>query len=548
MKSEYQRNRREESLAHQLDRTHDEAHTPRVTLANLRHRASGIVLHPTSLPGPHESGDLGDDALRFASFLAASGQRFWQMLPVGPAGYGNSPYSAQSAFAGSPLLISLDALTRDGLLEAQPTHPSAGPRTRLDYARAWSFRMPRLRAAFASFERRAARDREALDAFAAAHASWLDDYALYRALKHMHGEVSWTDWPDEYRKRSSPALAHARKELASEIRFEKFLQLVFDEQWCAFRLACEERSVALIGDLPIFVAHDSADVWSAPELFQLDPEGRPTFVAGVPPDYFSATGQRWGNPLYRWSVLRQSGYAWWIARMRATLARFDLVRLDHFIGFVRYWAIPARSPVATEGRWIKGPGAHFLTALHEALGGLPLIAEDLGAVTPRVIALRDRFRLPGIRVLQFAFGDDPSAPTFLPHNYPRRAVVYTGTHDNDTVAGWYRNDAAGSDDTRTPIQVERERVATLRYLGTSGEDIHWDMIRAAMVSVARLAMFPLQDVLGLGSEARMNRPGRAADNWEWRFEEGALTRELATKLGDLTTTYGRHARSAETRR
>jgi 4-alpha-glucanotransferase len=321
---------------------------------------------------------------------------------------------------------------------------------------------------------------------------------------------------------------------------EKFVQYAFDKQWGELRAYAAARGVGLIGDLPIFVAHDSADVWRAPGAFFLDEAGEPTVIAGCPPDYFSATGQRWGNPLYRWRRMKGSGYEWWIERLRVALRRFDVVRLDHFIGFQRYWEIPANEPTAIRGRWMKGPGATFFDAVERSLGGLPFIAEDLGEVTPAVYALRDRYRLPGIRILQFAFGDDRSAPSFLPHNYPRRAVVYTGTHDNDTVVGWF-HDEGGGDSTRTAAQARREREAALRYLGTSGKEIHWDMIRAALASVAALALFPLQVVLGLGSESRMNRPGQASGNWGWRFAGDALTPEITARLALLTRTYGRAA-------
>jgi 4-alpha-glucanotransferase len=465
------------------------------------------------------------------------------MLPVAPPGYGESPYSAESAFAGSPLLISLARLVDDGLLEAAAIAPDEplSPH-RVDYARMHAHRVHRLQAAFWVFEARG--QCPEFDAFCADNAGWLDDFALFRVLKREHGGVQWTHWPAAERDREPGALESARERHARGIEFERFLQYVFHAQWRELRAHAKRRGVRLIGDVPIFVAHDSADVWVDREHFFLDATGEPTVVAGCPPDYFSATGQRWGNPLYRWRRMQKNGYAWWIARLRAALTRFDALRLDHFIGFQRYWEIPAGEPSAVKGRWLKGPGADFFHAVRSALGDLPLIAEDLGATTPAVYALRDRFGLPGIRILQFAFGDDPSAPTFLPHNYPRRAVVYTGTHDNDTVIGWFRGllEGTGGDSTRTPEQVQRERETVVRYLGTGNEDIHWQMIRLAMGSVARLCVFPLQDVLGLGSEARMNRPGQARGNWSWRFEDGALTPQVAAHLAQLTRTYGREGR------
>jgi 4-alpha-glucanotransferase len=511
-----------------------------MSVPTLRLRASGILLHPTSLPGPHGSGDLGVEARRFVDFLASAAQRWWQMLPVGPPGYGESPYSAESAFAGNPMLVSLDRLAEDGLLDGATLAPLGSLRSdRVDFSPMEAHRTSQLRAAFEAFEAHGD-GRLAFDGFCEENAPWLDDFALFRALKRAHGGVQWTRWEPEVRKRKPHALQVAKKALAHAVAFEKFAQWVFDRQWHDLRAYAAERGVGLIGDLPIFVAHDSADVWQNPEAFFLDDEGEPTVVAGVPPDYFSATGQRWGNPLYRWQRLKKSGYAWWIDRLRITLRRFDAVRLDHFIGFQRYWRIPAGEPTAVQGRWMKGPGADFFVVVRKALGDLPLIAEDLGEVTPRVHALRRQFGLPGIKILQFAFGNDPSAPSFMPHNHTRRCVVYTGTHDNDTTVGWF-TDPGGVGSTRSVAQIRDERQMALRYLGTRGEEIHWDMIRLALASVARLALFPLQDVMGLGSEARMNRPGLGGGNWTWRFADGALAPALGMRLAMLTRTYGRGA-------
>jgi 4-alpha-glucanotransferase len=509
-----------------------------MNVPTLRHRTSGVLLHPTSLPGPHGSGDLGPESRRFVDHLASAEQRWWQMLPVGPPGYGESPYSAESAFAGNPMLVSIDRLAEDHLLDGSQLAPRVPLRSdRIEHAPTLEHRSRLLHAAFLTFETRSERG-GAYEAFCQENAFWLEDFALFRALKRAHDGVQWTRWEPGVRKRSPGALATARKELARVVAYEKFLQFMFDRQWRDLRAYAAERGIGLIGDLPIFVAHDSSDVWQDPEAFFLDDEGEPTVIAGCPPDYFSATGQRWGNPLYRWRRMKKSGYAWWIARLRQTLRRFDVVRLDHFIGFQRYWEIPANEPTAIRGRWMKGPGADFFDAVQKALGALPLIAEDLGEVTPAVYALRDRYRLPGIKILQFAFGDDPSAPTFLPHNFTRNSAVYTGTHDNDTTVGWFRGEG-GNDDTRTQEQAERERAAARLYLGTTGVEINWDLIRAALASVARVALFPLQDVLGLGSEARMNRPGRASGNWSWRFTADALEPALASRLAQLTRTYGR---------
>jgi len=517
------------------------------TLPSLRTRASGLLLHPTSLPGRHGSGDLGAEARAFIDFLASASQRWWQMLPVGPPGYGESPYSAQSAFAGSPLLISPDALVDEGWVDeaqAQRQAQSIVSSQMSDFIDYPAMAEHRLGLLWRAFDRWCAEDDASLQneyrAFVAKNDGWLDDFALFRALKGAAGGGPWTDWVPALRRRDADALESARRSLGREIAFEKFAQFVFDRQWSALRRYAAARGVGLIGDIPIFVAHDSSDVWQDPESFFLDEAGRTTCVAGVPPDYFSATGQRWGNPLYRWRRMKKTGYRWWAARLRAALARFDAVRIDHFIGFQRYWRIPAEEPTAIRGRWVRGPGADFFRAMKAELGELPLIAEDLGAVTPDVFALRDSFRFPGIKILQFAFGRDPYAYTFLPYNYPRRAVVYTGTHDNDTTVGWFR-DQGGGWSTRTPAETEAERRAALRYLGTTGEEIHWDMIRAALSSVARIALFPLQDVLGLGSEARMNRPGVPTGNWLWRFEAGALTPAHAERLGGMSRTYGRAA-------
>ncbi len=465
------------------------------------------------------------------------------MLPVGPPGFGESPYSAESSFAGNPMLVSVDDLVTAGWLDRASAAPDVPlRRDRMDFPPSEAHRMHRLRAAFSAFSLREG-DSSAFLSFCARNASWLDDFALFRALKREHGGAPWTQWAAELRDREATALAGARLRLERDIAFEKFVQYVFDRQWQALREHAAARNIGLIGDVPIFVAHDSADVWQSPGDFFLDARGEPTVVAGVPPDYFSATGQRWGNPLYRWRRMKQNGYRWWIDRLRATLQRFDAVRLDHFIGFARYWRIPAGEPTAVRGRWIKGPGADFFDALRAALGDLPFIAEDLGVATPAVYALRDRYRFPGIKILQFAFGDDPAAPSFLPHNYPRRAVVYTGTHDNDTTCGWFHA-AGGQGSTRTATQAQAERHATLQYLATEGKEIHWDMIRTALASVARLAIFPMQDLLGLGSESRMNLPGTSAGNWTWRVEEHALTDALATRLGRLTRTYGRAGHAA----
>lgn len=503
----------------------------------LSDRAAGVLLHPTSLPGPHGNGDLGHGAFEFARFLAASGQRFWQMLPVGPIGYGNSPYSAHSTFAGSPLLISPFSLIEDGLLDVRALRGTPRfPEHRVAYPEASAIRDSLLARAFGR------RDRAQVAEFAEQNRAWLDDFALFRALKRAHSEVAWTQWPRPLRLREPGALASARIDLAEQVEQVHFEQWAFARQWSQLRAHCASLHLALIGDLPLFVAHDSADVWAHRELFRLNDQGSPVVVAGVPPDYFSSTGQRWGNPLYDWDAHSRDGYRWWIDRLRTTLDRFDAVRLDHFIGFERTWEIPASQKTAEQGQWIPGPRDALFDALRAALSGssLPLIAEDLGLVTAEVRALRERQGFPGLKILQFAFGSDTQAPSFLPHAYSRDCVAYTGTHDNDTSAGWF-HERGGEASSRSPAEAERERKLALDYLGTSGAEIHWELIREIYKSVASLAIVPAQDLLGLGSEARMNRPGSAEGNWEWRLREGLLTPAIATRLAGLVRTYGRGA-------
>jgi len=507
-------------------------------LPTLRDRSSGLLLHITSLPGPHGNGDLGKEARAFVDFLARSGQRWWQMLPVGPVGHGSSPYSAQSAFAGSPLLVDLESLEI-------PIDEAQFPNGEVDYEAATAFREKHLRRAFDAFRSRPTADQARFRAFIERQAHWLDDYALYAALKRAHDGAGWMTWPDELRLRKPSALARARTEHADEIAYQQFVQMCFAQQWAALRVHCASRGVALIGDIPIFVAHDSADVWQHRELFTIDEEGTScTAVAGVPPDYFSKTGQRWGNPLYRWARLKKTNYAWWVERFRSSLDRFDAIRLDHFIGFVRYWKVPAEEETAENGKWMKGPGKPLFDAVARALGrkDLPFIAEDLGAVTPAVTRLRRDLRLPGMRLVQFAFGDDPQVAVFRPHNHQRNSIVYTGTHDNDTIVGWFTDPGDGKASTRTPEQTERERRSALTYLGRTsdkGLEVHWEMIRLAMSSVARISILPVQDLLGLGSEARMNSPGQAEGNWRWRLGGGELDAMLARRLHAATEIYGR---------
>lgn len=493
-------------------------------------RASGILLHPTSLPGRYGIGDLGEAAYRWVDFLASAGQQYWQVLPLGPTGYGDSPYQCFSAFAGNPLLIDLDQLVVAGWLERNKVEPVPPfPQERVDYGNVIRYKMPLLCRAYSGFCRRGStQDRAAFDAFCHAEAHWLEDFALFMALKD-HFQVAWNNWPREIRLRHPDALRGYRQRLDERVKMYCFIQWVFVRQWTALKRYANERGIRIIGDIPIFVALDSADVWAHPDLFYLDDRGSPTVVAGVPPDYFSPTGQLWGNPLYRWEVLAAQGYRWWIERFQATLRLVDMVRLDHFRGFEAYWEIPAGMPTAEVGRWVKGPGDALFQALQNALGDLPVIAEDLGFITSEVEALRERWGFPGMKVLQFAFSG-PDNP-YLPHTYTdTNWVVYTGTHDNDTTRGWFQ--------TRPP----QERAYVLDYLACDGRDIAWDLMRLAWQSVAVLAIAPLQDVLRLGSEARMNTPGRADGNWTWRFREEVLTPERARALARMTWMYGRRPR------
>lgn len=496
-------------------------------------RVSGILLHPTSLPGPYGIGDLGLQAHRFVDFLADSGANLWQVLPLGPTGYGDSPYQCFSAFAGSPYLISPDELIADGLLdpsdlENRPAFDSA----KVDFGVLIPWKLGLLELAFERFSARTEPGlREALANFRAENSEWLDDYALFMALKEAGGGGAWDAWPAPLRKREAAVLAKARKSHADQIARHIFYQFLFYRQWWSLRAHAKQRGIQIIGDVPIFVAYDSADVWSNPDLFFLDESDRPTVVAGVPPDLFSATGQLWGNPLYNWEVHKQTGYRWWLERVRATLGMVDIIRMDHFRGFAGYWEIPAGNTTAEFGRWVTGPGADFFDALtadlqaHFQARELPIIAEDLGVITSDVVELRERYSLPGMRILQFAFSG-PDNP-FLPHHYVPNCVAYTGTHDNDTARGWYASAA------------EEERAFALRYLGVDGSQFAADLIRAVWSSAASFAIAPMQDFLNLGTEARMNFPSKLGGNWEWRMQEEDLSDSLLKRLQDLNYLYSR---------
>ena len=488
-------------------------------------RRSGILLHPTSLPGDYGSGELGSDAFRWLDFLKTAGQRLWQVLPLGPTGYGDSPYQSFSSYAGNPLLVSVEFLVRDGWLEAaELAELEVLPQDRVDFGTLIPVKARLLELAARRFLQ--AGSSEDFEQFVTEQAEWLEDFVLFMALKSEHGGGVWTDWPAAERSRDASALAMARERNSSRLQELRVQQFWFFRQWQDLRTYAAARDIQIIGDLPIFVAMDSADTWAAQELFDLDGDSQPVNVAGVPPDYFSATGQRWGNPLYLWDRHHEDGYAWWIRRVRQSLLLFDRLRIDHFRGFEAYYSIPQAEPTAVRGEWIKGPGQALFTALTESLGELPLIAEDLGIITPEVEALRDANSLPGMRVLQFAFGGNPRDP-YLPHNHVPNSLVYTGTHDNDTTVGWYQSAS------------EPERDLARRYLGTADEHVPWLLLRSAFASVADMALVPLQDVLGLDSAARMNTPGVAGGNWSWRFSWDQPGTWAAPVLRDLSLVFGR---------
>ena len=495
-------------------------------------RASGVLLHPTSLPGPHGSGDFGPDAYHCVDWLASAGQKLWQLLPLAGIGPGNSPYMSNSAFAGNPLLIDLAELHTQGWLQPADLAPVPGLNaTQINFAVMHAFRMQRLGKAAACFAASATAAQQAeYDRFVAQHHSWLDDYALFMSLCEHLGWTDWCDWEPALARREPQALADARAAHAERMGFWKFCQWNFYRQWLALKAYANSRGIQVIGDTPIFIAYLSAEVWASPHLFELGVDaanfGRPSVVAGVPPDFFSATGQRWGNPLYRWSEHAQDGFAWWVERVRHIFDLVDIVRIDHFRGFAGCWQIPVSEPTAVKGRWVPGPGEALFKAINKALGPMPIIAEDLGLITPDVEALRKKFGLPGMRILQFAFAGDAS-DRFLPHNHEPDTVVYTGTHDNDTTAGWWAS------------ATDRERHMARGYLATDGHDMPWTLIRAAMASVADTAVHPMQDVLALPSDCRMNHPGQESGWWGWRFQWSQVQSWHAQRLAELSRLYGR---------
>ena len=493
-----------------------------------QNRAAGIILHPTSLPGPDGIGDLGPEAYHWVDFLHRSGCQFWQILPLSPTGYGDSPYQCFSAFAGNPYLVSATTLLDQGLLlKSDLADRPEFPLEKVDYGPVIHWKITLLRRSFENFKKQANPSlQEEFDAFKHEQKEWLAPFATFMAIKAQQGGLAWNEWPEALRKRDTKALPQFIKESVEDIEFQSFQQFLFYRQWTALRDYAHQKGIRIIGDIPIFIAYDSADVWENKDLFYLDEAGLPEVVAGVPPDYFSETGQLWGNPLYKWDLHKKQGYRWWISRMQTVLNQVDIVRLDHFRGFEAYWAVPFGNETAVDGRWVKGPGEDFLTVVKEELGELPIIAEDLGVITEPVRQMRDKFNLPGMKILQFAFASDPD-DDFLPHNYPVNCVAYTGTHDNNTTRGWYE------------AAPEREQDFCRRYLARSGQDISWSMIRALWGSVAAWVIAPMQDFLGLGYWARMNYPGTASGNWEWRMHPNAISDGLIDRLHETNFLYGR---------
>lgn len=491
-------------------------------------RSSGILLHPTSLPGPYGSGDFGANAYHFVDWLAAAGQKLWQMLPLGGIGPGNSPYMSTSAFAGNILLIDLNDLKENGWLTEKDLVPSAQFQSqRIDFGVVHAFRTAKLKLAAKNFLANKDQQHDFLE-FCASERLWLEDYALFMALADNNNWQDWNCWDPKLAKRDAVALQKASVKLADKINFWRFCQWRFFTQWRRLKRYANEKGVQIVGDIPIFIAFQSAEVWARPDLFELNEQSEPSVVAGVPPDYFSATGQRWGNPLYRWSAHEAENFNWWVERIRKTTELVDIVRIDHFRGFAGYWEIPAHEPTAINGRWLPGPGEKLFNAVQEQLGKLPIIAEDLGVVTPDVVALLKQFDLPGMRILQFAFGGGPENP-YLPHNYIQNTVVYGGTHDNNTTRGWFK------------LASDREKLFVCKYLNSDGIEIHWDIIHAASQSIANMAIHAFQDVLGLDGEHRMNLPGQANGYWEWRFSWDQVDAACAERLYEISALHGRCA-------
>jgi 4-alpha-glucanotransferase len=493
-------------------------------------RRAGILLHPTSLPSKYGIGDFGKDAFRFVDFLADAGQKLWQIFPLGPTGYGDSPFQSFSAFAGNPLLISPDKLIEDGLLNAKEIEPyeDMTPQ-KVDYGKVINYKSNLLNKAFDNFKKDNSRFRNDFEKFCQQEKEWLDDFALFMAVKEAHGGILWREWDHDIAFRKEDALKKWSNALSDRIEFQKFSQFIFSKQWKEIKNYANSKGIEIIGDLPIFIAYDSADLWANKELFTVNDEGRLETVAGVPPDYFSPTGQLWGNPLYRWDKMRENNFAWWKKRFAKMFELVDIVRIDHFRGFEAYWEIPGDAPTAETGKWVKAPGKELFTEIIKEFGKAPIIAEDLGVITKEVEELRDYFEFPGMKILQFAFGKDGDK-NFLPHNFVNNCVVYTGTHDNDTTRGFFESEKAKGSDVCDFAQ---------RYLNYYGDDIRFATIVASYSSVADTAIIPMQDVLNLGSEARMNFPGRLGGNWTWRFEWQQLNDDLTQLYKELTILYER---------
>ncbi len=497
-------------------------------------RSAGILLHPTSLPGKFGIGDLGIDAYKFVDFLANSGQTLWQILPLGPTGYGDSPYQSLSAFAGNPLLISPDKLLKEELLSDEDVIPIPDfDSKKVIFGEVIKYKISILRKAFEHFRlNNLSEMNNSFLQFCENEKHWLDDYALFMSVKNYSDGKLWTKWETDISRKQESVVKLYSEKLKDEIEFQKFVQFIFHNQWFELKKYANSKNIKIIGDLPIFVAFDSADVWANRELFEVDEKGNPLFIAGVPPDYFSATGQRWGNPHYKWEVMEQDDYKWWRERIQSLLKMTDIIRIDHFRGFYNYWKIPGDAPTAEKGKWVLGPGEKFFSTLEKYFAKLPIIAEDLGILVPGVYELRDKFNFPGMKILQFAFGSE-GEKKFLPHRYPKNCVVYTGSHDNDTTLGWWNSIHNDGTDTKDFF---------LKYTGSNGEDVCWDMIKLAYSSVADIVIIPMQDFLRLDTNSRMNFPGKPNDNWAWRFEWSQVEDELSSKIKELTEIYERPIR------
>lgn len=504
-------------------------------------RSSGLLLHVTSLPGDFGIGDLGPSAYTFVDHLQAAKQSIWQVLPLVPVGYGNSPYASPSTFAGNTLLISPELLLKDKLItQSDLKNAKHPPGESIDFAQVRTVKRKLLEIAFARFEDKLSKvDETSFELFCHEQSYWLDDFCLFAVLKEHHDFVSWTDWADKYARKDPEAIRKFVINNERRIRMSKFWQFLFFSQWIKLRAYCHSKGIQILGDLPIYVAHDSADVWANPELFLLEEDGQPTVVAGVPPDYFSETGQRWGNPIYNWDLMHHRGYQWWTLRMKAILKTVDIIRLDHFRGFEAFWAVPASEPTAQNGEWLKGPGSHLLDHLAAVFNGVPpIVAEDLGVITDGVLDLMHRYQFPGMAILQFGFDDGPTGK-FLPHNFKRNLVAYTGTHDNDTVVGWY-NTLNGNQAPGVELNARKYCREYLPISDLSSRGISHSFVRSLLASVANVAIVPVQDLLGLGSDARMNTPGKTDGNWQWRMKDH-LDAESIEYLSGLTETFGRAA-------